>query len=374
MKRSCMSVRVCASLALAVIVGATGGGEARASFKYLKPGMEAAEFTLRTLDDREITLSHLKQAPASLLVFWATWSPKSEPALREARSLLERHGGAGLRVVAVNVNHPELGLKERSEVEKAVSELDIGVPVAIDPGFATCACIGIVANPSFALLDARGVLLWDAAGWSSGLKDALHEQVEIALGIRAPAGPAAAPRYTPAHKALLSYNLGRTFMRQGNSAKARTLFETAAETDRSWAAPRTLLGHVILQQGGARNLAQAEELFRAAVAIDPGDVSALSGLGEVLLRTGRLEEADEVLAKARGIDPAFTPAVTGHALVLARRGRAEDAHGLFEQALELNPRDASIYAGRAELQELSGQAAAAAGDYRRAVEILLGAR
>ncbi|HWR97335.1 MAG TPA: tetratricopeptide repeat protein [Candidatus Methanoperedens sp.] len=351
-----------------------GAAPAAAAFKYLKPGMEAAEFTLRALDDREITLSALKQSPVSLLVFWATWSPKSEPALREAQSILERHGAAGLRVVAVNVNHPEIGLQERDAVEKASRDLGLTLAVAFDPGFAACSGIGVVANPSFALLDSRGVLLWDAAGWSRSVQDALREQVEIALGVRKPAEEAVAPRYAPAHKALLNYNLGRTFLRQGNGAKARTLFESAAETDRAWAAPRTLLGHVVLQQGGVRDLARAEELFRAAVGIDPGDVSALTGLGEVLLRTNRLEEAEKHLAQARTIDPAFTPAVAGHALVLARRGRPAEALGLFAQALDLSPRDAAIYAGRAECQELSGEAAAAAADYRRAVEILLGAR
>jgi peroxiredoxin len=374
MKIPAAVVRALALLAVSSVATFGVAAPAAAAFKYLKPGMEAAEFTFKTLDDQEITLAGLKQSPASLLVFWATWSPKSEPALREAQAVMERHGAAGLRVVAVNVDHPEVGLRERSAIEKTVRDLGIRLPVALDPGFATCSCIGIVANPSFALLDARGVLLWDAAGWSRSVSDALHAQVEIALGIRTPAEQPAVVRHAPAHRALLNYNLGRTFMRQGNAAKARALFESAAETDRAWAAPRTLLGHIVLQQGGARDLAQAEGLFRAAVAIDPGDVSALSGLGETLLRLGRLDEAGTFLAQARAIDPAFTPAVTGHALVLARSGRAGEALGLFEQALELNPRDAAIYAGRAECREVSGDAAAATADYRRAVEILLGAR
>jgi tetratricopeptide (TPR) repeat protein len=374
MKTPAAVVRALVSLAVLSVAAFGGAGPAAAAFKYLKPGMEAAEFTLKTLDEQEITLAGLKQGPAALLVFWATWSPKSGPALREAQALMERHGAAGLRVVAVNIDHPEIGLRERGAIEKSVGELGIKLPVALDPGFATSSGIGIVATPCFALLDARGILLWDAAGWSRSVGDALHEQVGIALGIRKPAEQVAARSYAPVHKALLNYNLGRTFMRQGNEAKARALFESAAETDPAWSAPRTLLGHIVLQQGGARDLAQAEVLFRAAVAIDPGDVSALSGLGETLLRLGRLAEAETVLAQARSIDPAFTPAVTGHALVLARSGRPGEALGLFEQALELNPRDAAIYAGRAECRELSGEAAAATADYRRAVEILLGAR
>jgi tetratricopeptide (TPR) repeat protein len=233
----------------------------------------------------------------------------------------------------------------------------------------------VVANPSIALFDAAGVLVWDGAGWSRGVEEALREQVETLLGLRErAAAPGTAARHQPAHKALLSYNLGRTFMRQGNRAKAQSLFESAAEADTAWAAPRTLLGHVLLQQGGPRELSQAEGFFRSAAAIDAADVSALAGLGEVLLRTGRVEEAAAVLEKAHALDAAFTPAVTARALALARLGRQPEALALFEQALELQPRDAAIFAGRAECRELAGSAAAAAADYRHAVELLLGAR
>ena len=316
----------------------------------------------------------LKKSPATLLVFWATWSPKSEPALREAQALHERHAGAGLRVVAVNLDRPEIGLQERTLVEKAARDFGLTMPVALDPGFAVSSSIGVVANPSFALLDARGVLVWDGAGWSRSMQESLREQVEALLGLREPPAAGAVKGHRPEHKALLSFNLGRTFLRQGNPGKARDLLESAAEADPAWSAPRTLLGHLLLQQAGGRGLAQAEALFRAAVGIDPGDVSALTGLGEALLLADRVEEAAPFLEKAHELDAAFTPAVAGRARVLARQGRSAEALTLFAAALELNPRDAAILAGRAECREADGNLAEATADYRRALEILLGAR
>lgn len=347
---------------------------AAASFKYLKPGMEAADFTLRTLDDQEMTLARFKGSPATLLVFWATWSPKSEPALREAQALDGRHAGAGLRVVAVNLDRPEIGLYERNLIEKAVSDFGLMIPVTIDPGFAACSSIGVVANPSFALLDARGVLVWDGAGWSRSVQESLREQVEALLGLREPPAAIAVKGHSPEHKALLNFNLGRTFLRQGNHARAQGLFELAAEADPAWSAPRTFLGHLLLQPGASRELVQAEALFRAAVEIDPGDVSANTGLGEVLLLANRVEEAAPYLEKAHELDAAFTPAVAGRARVLARQGRSAEALSLFAAALELNPRDAAIFMGRAECREAEGNITEATSDYRRALEILLGTR
>ena len=358
-------------LMVSVLMSAT---PTEASFKYLKPGMESAEFSLRTLDDQEITLAALKKSPATLVVFWATWSPKSEPALREAQALDGRHAGAGLRVVTVNLDRPEINLQERSLIEKAARDFGLTIPVALDPGFAASSGIGVVANPSFALLDARGVLVWDGAGWSRSLQDSLREQVEALLGLREPPAASTVKVHRPEQKALLSYNLGRTFLRQGNPGKARDLFESAAEADRAWSAPRTLLGHLLLQQAGGRGLAQAEALFREAVGIDPGDVSALTGLGETLLLANRLEEAAPYLEKAQALDAAFTPAIAGRARVLALQGRSAEAMTLYAAALELNPRDAAILAGRAECREADGNIAEATSDYRRALEILLGAR
>jgi tetratricopeptide (TPR) repeat protein len=349
---------------------------AAASFKFLKPGMEAPEFTVRTLDDRDVTLASLKQNRASLLVFWATWSPKSEPVLREAQALADRHGASGLAVVAVNLNRPEVGPQERAQSEEAVRTWKLTVPVALDAGFALASTVGVVANPALALIDARGVLLWDNSGWSRSVQEGLREQVESALGLRtAPSSAAtAAPRHAPAHKALLNFNLARTFLRQGNKARAQGLLESAAELDQAWAAPRTYLGHLLLDQGGDRALEQAVAQFRAAVAIDAGDVSALTGYGDALLRQNHVKEAAALLEKAHASDPTFTPAVAGRATALARLGQPADAIGLFDAALELNPRDPAIYAGRASCREVAGDLGAAAADYRRAVEILIGRR
>lgn len=361
------------TLALAALCVFAAAPPAGAAFKYLKTGMEAPDFVLKAHDDKEISLAQLKESPASLLVFWATWSPRYEPVLREAQALHERYGAKGLRVVAVNVNHQEIGLQERGLVEKAARDLGLTIQVAFDPGLATCTGFGVVANPSLALFDARGALVFDAGGWSKSVQEACREQVEGLLGLRqAPASAAGNAAHKPERKALLAFNLGRTFMRQGNRAKALGQFEAAAEGDPAWAPPRVVLGHARLQEGTEAGLRGAEELFRAAIAIDPRDVSAVAGLGEVLLRTGRVDEAAAQLERAIALDASFTPAISGRAQALARQGKLAEALALFEEALALNPRDAAVWVGRAECREQAGSAKEAAADYRQAVEILLG--
>ena len=101
-------------------------------------------------------------------------------------------------------------------------------------------------------------------------------------------------------------------------------------------------------------------------------VSAVCGLGEVMLRTGRVDDAAALFEKAVALDATFTPALTNRGLVMARQGRSAEALALFAAAQALNPRDAGTWAGQAESRELGGDLRGAAADYRQAVEILLG--
>ncbi len=101
------------------------------------------------------------------------------------------------------------------------------------------------------------------------------------------------------------------------------------------------------------------------------NVSALTGPGEVLLETGKVDEAVVFFTKAIGIDPAFTPAVSNMALALARQGKADESREQFRNALELNPLDPGTYHRRGESLEVQGNLGGAAADYRRAVEIIM---
>jgi tetratricopeptide (TPR) repeat protein len=362
---------------LALSVTAAIVGNAAAAFKFVKPGLPLPEFTLRTLDDREITLEALKSGgPGTLLVFWASWSPRSETALHDAQALAERYGAKGLRALAVNVNRQETGLHERALIEKTLGEWKITLPQATDPGLAASSSFGLVANPSVALLDAKGVLVYESSGWSRAASEACREAVENLLGVRtAPApAPAAAPLHQPERKALLYFNLARNLLRQGERSKAMETLQSAAEADAAWAPPRALLAHHLLQQRTEASLIRAGELFGEAVRLDPADVSAASGLGETLLLTGRAQDAAAEFKRALALEPTYTPAIAGHALALARLGKEPAALELFEAALALNPREPAIYAGRAECREIGGNLAAAAADYRQAAEILLGVR
>ena len=376
MKRRCFSHILNITISLAMItVMFFVIPHAGASFKYIKTGMEAPDITLKTMKGDEVNLAGLKGSPASIIVFWATWSTRSIPALKEAQKMAEEYGEKGLNVLTVNVNSPKMKYQDTQDVTKMKDDLKLSLKVAVDDGYQAYNTFGVVATPSFAVLDSNGTIVHEAASFRKATADELRAEVEMLLGLRERVEEDAVVEtaYKPERKSLLYYNLSRNLLSQGNREKAIRKLEDSVEADPKFPAPRVLLGHLLLNERTEDNLAKAEKLFREAIAADPENVSALSGLGEVLLEKDSVDEASEVLEKALALNDTYTPAVVNMAFALARQGKADEAKSRFDEAVELNPLDASTYQRRGKSAELEGNMSAATEDYRKAVEILLGA-
>ncbi|MHB8834962.1 MAG: tetratricopeptide repeat protein [Candidatus Methylomirabilia bacterium] len=347
---------------------------AGAAFKYLKVGMDVPEFSLKTLEGQEYSLAQIKGQPATLVVFFATWSPRSTPALEDAQKLAAQYADKGFRVLAVNVNRVSLGPDDRRQIAELKESLKLTVPIVIDAGLETYNAFGVVATPSTAVIDTEGKIVHEAASYLRSTRDDIRESVEILLGVReAPKAEAVAakPVYKPDSKALRHFSFGRTMFQRGNRDKAIDQLELAAAADPTYAAPRIFLGHLLLAKKDPKSLHQAAELFTAAATLAPEDVTAQTGLGEALLELGKTEEAFAAFEKAVALDPTYTPAVSSLALVLAKQGRTADAEAKFKAALELNPLDAGTYYRRGQGSEAGGNLKGASADFRRALEIMM---
>jgi len=347
---------------------------AGAAFKYLKVGMEVPEFAMKTLEGQEFTLAQVKGQPATLMVFFATWSPRSTPALENAQKLHLQYADKGFRVLAVNVNRVSLGPDDRRQIAELKESLKLTMPIVIDAGLETYNAFGVVATPSTAVVNTEGKIVHEAASYLRSTGDDIRESVEILLGVRvAPKAEAVAakPVYKPDSKALRHFSFGRTMFQRGNRDKAIDQLELAAAADPTYAAPRIFLGHLLLAKKDPKSLQQAAELFAAAAALAPDDVTARTGLGEALLELGKIDEAQAAFEKAVALDPTYTPAMSNLALVLAKQGKSADAEVKFKAALELNPLDAGTYYRRAQGSEAGGNLKGASADFRRALEILM---
>ena len=94
--------------------------------------------------------------------------------------------------------------------------------------------------------------------------------------------------------------LADLYRRIGDFSEARRILRDGLSRHENMASAHVVLGWAYLDQG---EVAQAEASFRAALAVDPGNIRALKGLGDILLERGQADEALEVHRALHALDP-----------------------------------------------------------------------
>ncbi|MBI5014624.1 MAG: redoxin domain-containing protein [Deltaproteobacteria bacterium] len=341
---------------------------AAAAFKYVEEGQKAPDFTVQSLGGEAVRLQNQLGPKALAVVFWATWSPRSRPALDDLEAMLKEkeRKDKGLAVLAVNVDHEFLSAEDR----RAIAELAAhwSFPVLVDEGLSVFSTYGVVATPSVAVLDPQGIVRYSRAGYSSSAKEDLREAVDAMLGLvddRAETLHIKLRDYIPPKKATLHYQKALILIQRGMGHKAVRDLEEAANLDPKWAEPRVVLARVLRSEAKKQPdlLPRAEALLREAKTIRPGRVQTETALAEVLGAQGRYDEALAAADEALGLEPAFTPALIAKSRALRALRRPDEAGKAAAEAVELDPRNP---VNQAEL----GEVAAAQGDWKRAAEAL----
>ena len=365
--------RLFASLLL-LIAGLYAAPKAAAAFRNIQGGMEAPGFALPDLSGGEVSLDAFKKEKAVLLVFWATWSERSLRELADVEKMLAEYGPRGMKALAVNVDHEHMTDEDRRAVRAKAEELRLSYPVLFDAGLSTFRGYGVVAVPSTAIL-AEGAVIRNAFnGYPTFALRDMRDQVEILLGMKKEEEAAATAKaetgHKPAHLALLNYNLGRRLYASRMVEMAEPKVRKAAEADPEWAAPRMLLGEILLARAGKdpKRAEAAVREFEAAAAAEPGNVVARTGLARVYWKTGAAEKAGLEVDEALKTSSSYTPALLLKAEILARGGKLPEAEKLMTEAFALNPGDAAAYAHAGQAYEGAGELAKAARMYRKAWE------
>lgn len=240
------------------------GLAAGAAAERAAPGERMPDFTLPGLDGPAVTLSRSLGAKATVVVFWASWSPRSAEVLSDMQIFFRKYGGGDLQVVAVNVEHEVWDPSDAARLRQYLNGEGVAYPVVVDADLSVFAGLGLNTVPSSALLDASGVILELLPSYPELQRVEFLERTLAALGRAAPEPPPAAP-------VVATY---------GPKGKAAT---------------RLLTAKALLARG---RRADALAALRAAIQEDPGYRDAYLALPEALAVAGRQEEADEVLRQA----------------------------------------------------------------------------
>jgi cytochrome c biogenesis protein CcmG, thiol:disulfide interchange protein DsbE len=119
------------------------------------------------------------------LDFWASWCEPCARSFPWLAELQRRHGGTGLRVLAVNVD------RKRAKAEDFLAAHGAGFPVVFDPAGAVAAAYGLEGMPTAVLVGRDGRILWRHVGFRPEESAELERRLVAALA--ASPAPAAEP-------------------------------------------------------------------------------------------------------------------------------------------------------------------------------------
>jgi eukaryotic-like serine/threonine-protein kinase len=150
----------------------------------------------------------------------------------------------------------------------------------------------------------------------------------------------------PAAYHLYLRSFGYPFVTPDGNRSAYELLRRSVELDSTYGPAFTALGYRAYQLGylgftatpeqALATLEEAERAFARALALDPGDLQALSFQALLLLASGRLEEALQPLQQALTIQPNADSYISlGH--VYRQAGLLEESVRSFERAGALDP-------------------------------------
>jgi peroxiredoxin len=334
-------------LALLILLPSVAFGDVAYALRNVRPGEKVPDVLLSELEGgKEAKLSTLAGEKGAVVVFFATWSPRSMELLAFLRSRAAAWEKEGLKVVAVNSEKESLSAGDLASVRDRVNALGLPFPAWLDRGLSAYGAVGVISTPTTLLLRKDLTLVEDYPGFPSVAKDEIPERVEAFLG-RKPAGEAkgvAVAEKVPRNHALMYYNLGKRLFLIARSKRTGKLagvpegavlkLDEAAARDPSYLRPKILKAIVFHLAGQPERRDEALAALGKEGLEDPGD-RRLALLAYLYMGMG--EKAAALLPALEGGVPG-DPAVPLARGVMAARKKDGAAVAAAVKALQADPR------------------------------------
>ncbi len=330
-----------------------------AAFKRTAVGEPVKDFTLERLDGKPLHLKENLGTRATLVVFWAIWSPRSAEALADFQELYEKYASRGLQVIGVNVEHQEWEPGAEGEIRAFLDALGIAFPVVVDRTLEVFNAYGVIAVPSTVLADGSGRIVALLEGYAYTTRFDFRDRVLELLGVVRPrvTEAKAKPTYRPRGKAERYARMGAILLEREMPQRAVPAFRRAIKEDPDYPEAHEGLARAYDMLGkadkAAREAALAAEA-RARLGEEPLPAPGAAGegggvkpcasghkgaeaarfvrMGELFLKKGLARAAEDAFRKAIARDPGCPEAYGKLAEALEAQGRSEEALRARERA------------------------------------------
>lgn len=233
------------------------------AFKHLESGQTPEDFTLESIDGSSRSLAASRGKSATVVVFWAAWSPRSAELLADVQLLFAEHAASGLGVLGVNVEHPEWDPAEFDKIRMEAKTAGVTYPMLLDKDYSLFNRFGLVAIPSTMVLDGEGRITMLISSYSTGAHRDLKDEVLRLLGkLEAPAlaSNVSTPKFKG--KAIRFLNEGKILMDRKRFSRAIEPLRKALAEDPECAEAYRLLAQIYDKMGQAPEATAAAEKAR----------------------------------------------------------------------------------------------------------------
>jgi len=340
-----------------------------ATLQNLQVGYEAPDFSAKNLQGETKSFAAMKGEKLTVLLFWASWSPKSEKALSRMETLYQKYKDQGLSVVGINVEGQQINEEALRNIKGMAERLKITYPILIDYGLATFHEYGVIAVPTTVILDGRKTIKYELSSYPLVGFEEMIDFVGAAIEGRRPSDKVAQKiGYQPDKKALRFLNMGDNSLKSKRMAdSAEDWYKKAIDADPGFVAPHLSLGKYYMKR---EKLPLAKEQFEQALAKEATNVIALCELGMLLINDGKINEGKALFDKALKIEEAYTPCHYYLGFAYGKEGKEEEALKMFDNAMKINPMDYRIYVYKARVFEQNKKLREAAESYKKALELV----
>ncbi|NPA92314.1 MAG: TlpA family protein disulfide reductase [Chloroflexi bacterium] len=138
-----------------------------------KQGFAAPDFTLQTLDGKQIALQDLR-GQVVVINFWATWCSPCKAEMPAMQQVYDDYHEQGLEILAITVEH------DTAAIEAFVQKYALTFPILLDTETTVARLYQVHGTPTTFFVDRQGIIRWVVVGgpMSEGL---LRSKVETLL-------------------------------------------------------------------------------------------------------------------------------------------------------------------------------------------------
>lgn len=297
----------------------------------VEPGDAAPDFTLTSLEDKEITLSTLKGSIV-VLVYLTTEQTRSLEAMKDVQSIFEQYREKGVQVLGVTAD-----AKEKESILKTARKYKIDFPILVDSQRNVYGAYGIRVYPSTVIINREGSVAYGVPGHSLSYRVKMHGRIRFLLEeineeeLKAIMTPVREVKDEALLKAERRYNLALTFTRSRLNDQAIMMARQSISAKPDLAKSHVLLGFLLLEEQEAE---EAYDEFTRALELAPESKDAMTGLGSALIEKGELDRAVELLTKAASLNPRAQRALYELGKAYSLKGDVEKSVEMFKTALE----------------------------------------